>query len=204
MAGIPGYVWDTRMRGGRYRTVGENGRLGRLVSPSEIANNLRTLHERTAQQYARLASGVYSNKITVETFQMAMQSEIKSLHIAMSALGSGGWSRATQATWGRAGAALRKEYAFLAGFADDLKNGRLTEDDARNRAALYADNAYGRFWNEYSRTQASGGMKEERLIVAADERTCKICTAAAGRGWVEIGTLIIPQHLRCRCEKDYR
>lgn len=201
---MPGYVWDSRMRGGRYRIVKADGKLGRLVPPSEIASNLRTLHERTATRYADLVSGVYSNQITVETFQLAMQGEIKSLHVAMSALGAGGWSKATQATWGRAGNTLRKEYAFLVGFADDLKNGRLSEDEARARAELYADNAYGRFWNEYSRTQESGGMKEEHLIVVGDERTCPICTAAAGRGWVQIGTLMVPQHLRCRCEKEYR
>lgn len=204
MASMPGYVWDSRLRGGRYRVVLPSGKLGKIVSASSIAQDLRTLHAITAAQYAAMVGGVFSGEIAMATFQLAMMAELKSLHVAMSALGAGGWNKAGPDTWGRAGNRLRREYAFLAGFVNDLKNNRLSETEARSRAELYADNAYGAFWKEYSRTQKAGGITEERLIVIPDERLCPICSAAADRGWIEVGTLDVPQHLRCRCEKDYR
>ena len=38
---LPGYAWDTRVQGGRYRVVNADGSLGRFVSESEIADILR-------------------------------------------------------------------------------------------------------------------------------------------------------------------
>ena len=199
----PGYAWDPRLQGGRYRVVLPDGRLGRIVTPTSIANDLRALHERSANQYARLVAGVYNGQITPAVFQLAMQAELKNIHTAMAALGVGGWSRADQATWGRVGQELRTEYRYLAGFVREIAEGNLTEAQARERAKLYADNAYGRFWDEYTRTLKANGMTRERIVTANDERVCKICGGAEDRGWVPIGTWSLGLHNRCRCRKDY-
>lgn len=204
VASLPGYVWDKRLQGGRYRIVNANGSLGRVVSITQVADNLRTLHDRSATTFANLVGGYLSNKITLAVMAEVFMAELKNLHLATSALGAGGWNRMDAAAWGRAGRVLRNEYRFLSGFVADLRAGRLTEKQARNRARLYADNAYGAFWREFDRVNARGGQTQEHLIPVGDERVCQICTAAAGRGWVKIGTFLIPLHNVCRCQKDYR
>jgi hypothetical protein len=202
---LPGYVFDERMRGGRYRVQNPDGSLGRLVSQKSIAADVRSLHEASAARFAGLARAAQAGDILPADFQRAMMSELKDLHNATAALAHGGWSGMDSAAWGRNGQILRDEYKFLAGFAQDLADGKLTAAQADARARLYVDGAYARYWAEDLRVKA-GQYAEERFVTVGDDRVCRICRGEERRGWGPIGSRALPGdlHAGCRCEKDYR
>ena len=199
---LPGYAWDPRMGSGRYRVLKADGSLGRLVSQQQIVNELRVLHERSALQLGRLARLAVAGDISPATFQITMMQELKSLHNASAALANGGWSNVSKSTWGRNGRILRDEYRALAGFARDIDRGIITADAAADRAALYTDNAYGRYWDE-SQRRARDTFSRQRIVTAQDEKVCSICQAAEQQGWTPIGANNVPLHLRCRCHIEY-
>lgn len=211
-AGLPGYVWDERMRGGRWRTLRPDGRPGRLVSNETLLNRLGELHDASAGRFADMAEAVINNEITAADFQAAIQMELRSLYGATAALGRGGFGRMGPVEWGRNGQALRFQYERLAGFAQDLADGKLALPEARARAAMYAKSAWSRFWQEDLLWKVeSGEYREYQWIDARDERECDDCEELAARGWVPIGELgTVPgagdtQCLtNCRCGLRYR
>ena len=212
---LPGYVWDTRFGSGRYRIILPDGRLGALVSRDEIVSVVRNLHDASAARFGLLAQDAVAGRIAVADFQQAMMLELKHLYNASSALAVGGYNKMTAVEWGRNGQILRGEYAYLAGFAQDIADGKLTPAQADARARLYAGKAYSRFWAEHSLQQQAAGYTQERWNTAADERVCTGgeragCQGLGDLGWVAIGTLPNPgdgstQCLgACRCDKEFR
>lgn len=55
---LPGYVWDERLSGGRYRIVNADGRLGRIVSAQQMATDLRRMYERSIETFTALGRAV--------------------------------------------------------------------------------------------------------------------------------------------------
>ena len=199
---LPGYAWDTRMQGGRYRIVNADGSLGRLVSEEEIADNLRTMYERTADQFAALAAAVVVGDITASLFQRAMMEQLKNLHLSTAVLGAGGWDQADKRLYGRVGRTLRDEYRYLARLTRQFEAGEITPEQAIARAGLYADGAYGQYRRETDRRMRLAGVQEEWL--RTEPGACNVCRLAESDGWVELGTHEIPKHPSCRCHKEYR
>lgn len=208
---LPGYVWDERLRGGRYRHIAEDGRLGNIVSQREITANLRSIHDASALRYGNLAADAANGLISPAEFQRAMQAELKALYNGSSALARGGWSRMGPVEWGRNGQILRGEYRHLAGFAQDLADGKLTPEQAAARARLYSGKAYSRFWAEDALSKRDAGYHEERWDDTGDNRECADCALLAARGWVPLGGLGTTPGAgdtaclgNCRCELEYR
>lgn len=201
---LPGYVWDERLRGGRYREVLPDGKLGKFVSSEAIARDLATLHDAFADHLGGLAADMVDGKITPAVFQLTVQQQIKNAAVANTALANGGWTRVSQAGWGRAGAMLVNEYFYLRRFVAAYNNGELSREATIDRARLYAGNAYGRYYDERDYYMLNDGATLARLVVNPDERLCKICKGIADEGWKPIRSIIIPVHGRCRCAKEYQ
>jgi hypothetical protein len=70
-----------------------------------------------------------------------MKSEIRALHSADAAIGSGGWENMSQSDWGKVGAAVKSEYRFLHGFAEAVAENRDTISLAaiQARAKMYGE-----------------------------------------------------------------
>ena len=207
---LPGYVWDTRMQGGRYRTIDDAGKLGKLVSRDDIVGLVRDLSDKTAERFGNLARDAVNGVITPADFQEAMTGELRSLYNSTSALGAGGWNQLGPAEWGRNGQILKGEYTHLAGFAQDIADGKLTEAQAAARATLYSGKGYSRFWDEDARRQQDGGMDTERWEDTGLPGECGDCAKLAAKGTVPIGTLgCVPGDGstecggHCRCEIVY-
>lgn len=214
LPGLPGYTWDTRMSGGRYRVLLPDGRLGALVSADTIRGLVRDLHDASAERFALLAQDAVAGLILPADFQEAMTRELRHLYNASSALAVGGYNNMTSVEYGRNGQILRGEYQALAGFAQDIADGKLTPAQAAARAKLYAGKAYSRFWAEHSLQQANSGATTEQWITAADERVCTGgerlgCNELGALGPQPIGTLPNPGDGSteclgaCRCSKEY-
>lgn len=209
-AELPGFAWDDRLSGGRYRRVLPDGRLGRIVSRDEIVGLLRDVSDASGAKFAGMARAAVEGRITPAEFFRAMQGELRALHNACAALGVGGWGKVTPQIWGRNGQTLRGEYAYLRDFCEAVANGELTPAQAAARARLYAGKAYSRFWAEDRLQQIAAGMVEERWDDTGDDRECSDCHALAARGWVPIGTLPSPGDGSteclgaCRCSRLVR
>jgi hypothetical protein len=66
-----------------------------------------------------------------------MRKVIKDVYIAETMLGKGGRDKMTFADWGRIGNMVRRQYSFLARFAQDIKDGKLSPKQIAARARLY-------------------------------------------------------------------
>lgn len=199
------YVWDPRLSGGRWRRILSDGRLGRIVSNNEVNDAVRILAERHAKQFSLLAKDTIDGIISPAVFQETMQQTLKDLYNGLAAVGRGGWSKLTPVEWGRNGAQLRYEYERLALFVKKIVAGDYANavEDAMARAALYIDNAYGRYWDELTDVMKANGFSFESIRTVGDDRVCPICTDAEAAGKVPIGTYRVPLHLKCRCDKEY-
>jgi hypothetical protein len=198
------------MQGGRYRTIDADGKLGKLVARDDITGLVRDLSNKSAERFGQLAQDAVNGLITPADFQAVMQEELRNLYNASSALGAGGWDRLGSVEWGRNGQILRGEYQYLAGFAQDIADGKLTEAQAIARASLYSGKAYSRFWAEDKIVQQEGGKQFETWMDTGLPGECEDCANLAGQGTVPIGTLgTVPGAGEtacgghCRCEIEY-
>lgn len=81
---------------------------------------------------------VLDGEITVNMWHNAMREQVKVAHVNAYAAGrSGGWAAITAAEWGSVGNRLRRQYQYLARFADELKYKDLTIGQINARAGLY-------------------------------------------------------------------
>lgn len=204
-AGLPAYAWDTRST--RYRSI----ETGRYVARRKIVDLLRGVTDSAADRMGAIARLAARGDISPATFERAMQLELKHAANASAALGVGGWDRATNATHGRTGAALRVQYQFLRGFVRDIQAGGMNENVAASRAALYAGAAYNRYWTEERRGMLASGRTHVRWNVHHDSRECEDCARLGGLGWMPIETLPTTPGAgataclgHCRCSLDYR
>jgi hypothetical protein len=190
-AQLPGYAWDRRLGNGsgRYREVLADGRLGRIVGRDRIVGELRSVAQASATRYANLAADAVGGRLSPAYFQEAMRAELRNLYNATSALARGGWSQMDAAAWGANGQILKGEYSYLAGFAQDIADGKLSEAQAMARAELYAGKAYSRYWAEDRDMKIAAGYTEEQWLDTSDDRECGDCVALARRGRVPIGSL---------------
>ena len=207
---LPGFAWDLRMAGGRYRTIDAAGKLGKLVARNDIVKLAQDLSDASGETVANLAADAVNGAILPGDFQLAMQNELRNLYNATSALGAGGWDRLTAADFGANGQILRGEYAHLRDFAQAIANGEVTEAQARARAKLYSGKAYSRFWAQDRDVQIAAGMEEERRVDAKGPHECDDCKDLAAQDWAPIGTYPDPGDGStsclgaCQCIKVYR
>lgn len=204
--GLPGYAWDDRAR--RYVNLAT----GRYTAQGDINDLLRSVTLRASDTMAALAQNVSAGKLTTREFYEAMQLTLRQAYNANAALARGGWQQMTQADWGRNGHQLRTQYELLRSFCRDIEDGRLTltqrplsEAQIVARARLYADSAYGRYWQVMDERARSAGLAEGRTNTAGDDRVCQVCRTQQAKGWQALASFAPPlYHGGCRCDAEYR
>jgi hypothetical protein len=146
----------------------------------------------------------------VEAWQTAMARELKRVHLHALASGKGGWDQLTQADYGRVGARLREQYAYLRNFAQEVADGQLSEAQIRARMAMYSRSARtALFDGELAAKRAAGFTQKRRVLNPAEH--CADCTSYAARGWVAIDDNSLPMpgkdsecRTNCKCDLEYR
>lgn len=195
---LPGYVWDERLGGGRYRRLLDDGRLGRIVSQREIVRLLRVIADEIADALGNFAVALSNGHITLADAELAGQAMLFDFYNAFTALGRGGWSKMNDAARLRSIIILtRGTSAYPVGelqswreFMRAIVSDSMTEQAIRARAALYAGKAYARFWEEdrILRLQA-GDYQWETWLDHDDDAECNDCLALAALGKVPLGAL---------------
>lgn len=196
-----GYTWDTNAR--RYRDA-----LGRFVDERKIRAELDLTLGKVAERMNALSADLQGGRISLDVWHAEMRLAVKNTHVMSAALAKGGWGQLTQRDYGRIGAAVRKQYDYLNGFANEVALGRQTLNGRfLVRAKLYAQAARMMFERIREAEMIAAGMNEERNILGFADH-CFDCVAMTALGWVLIGTLIPIGERQCgpncKCRKAYR
>lgn len=140
-------------------------------------------------------------------WRSALQQELRSAHVAATALAHGGLPALGPRERGWVGGQLRAQYDYLSGFALDLAQGTLSDAQALARAALYAEATHGTYSAAHQRVQVAAGMTEARNVLGAAQH-CSECPSLSARGWVPVQSMPPPGARacgpRCRCALEYR
>ena len=199
-----GFTWDPGIA--RYR-----GPNGKIVGQDKVRLALDTAIRNAEREAVSLGARMAEGSITGQAFYRDMRQLVKNVHLFSAAAAKGGWAQMTQADFGRVGAQLRSEYAYLDGFAGEIDAGiQPLNGNIGRRAGDYIHAGRG----TYDRTQIAAmreaGMTEEKNVLHPAEH-CEgpnSCIEQRDRGWVPLGELVPIGDRRCRrrckCTKRFR
>lgn len=165
--------------------------------------------EESRQRLLGLADALFRGGLSVAEFEAAARDEIRMLHVELRLLGVGGREHATESDWGRVGATLRAEYAYLHAMCARIRRGELSDLRIRARMVLYAGaNALEEFENGRLWSMRAAGYTQKRRVLQPAVH-CDTCRAEAERGWVPIaepGWVVGDSECgpACRCTMGYR
>lgn len=198
----PAFTWNERSQ--RYR----NSATGRFVPRSQVRAALDIALDRSRNEVARVSRELVNGRLSLADWQLQVAREIKNMHLAGAALAKGGWAQMTASDFGRVGAICKREYGFLATFAQQIKSGEQRLDGSLvARANLYAQAPRGTYHAIEERGMMAQGKTECRNELGPADH-CEGCLAETAKGWVIIGELT-PIGSRqclanCRCSLSYR
>lgn len=189
----------------------------RTVDDTRAAGLIDTFIDRSFDRtFTPLTTLLEQDEITVNQWQAGIGTAIKDLYIALGTLAAGGRSQMTQQYWGSIGGRLGRQYGYLARFAEEVRQGRLTIGQIRQRTKMYANSARQAYWGIRDFRAREQGFTEERWVPIGDDATCGPCESAGAMGWQPIGTFGTPGSgmvtqaseceglTNCRCQKVYR
>jgi hypothetical protein len=196
-----GYTWSAALA--RYRAPN-----GRIVSTAQVRAAIDGSIDAYRESARSLAEQLRAGGISLRAWEAEMRVVVKDSQLLGAASAAGGWAQLDQRSLGRAGRAIRDQYAFLDRFASDVMTGRQKLDGSlTNRAVMYVEAARAAYEREREAIEIAAGYDEERNIRHASD-SCEGCIREERRGWVAIGALVpIGDRnclTRCRCEIERR
>jgi hypothetical protein len=199
---LTGFTWNADAK--RYRDES-----GKFVSKSTIQDGLENVMDTSALNMNALTQKLIDGNISLASWQSSMMSEIKSAHVAASALANGGWGQMTAVEWGATGQMIREQYDYLRNFSAQIADGTQALDGrALVRSDLYGDSANGTYEKMKTRLFLADGYEEEKAELEPGADHCDGCLDRAAQGWQPIGTLSDIGDEDCqardRCTKIYR
>jgi hypothetical protein len=193
-------------RAGRFR-----GPNGRFLSSDRVRRIIDATLLKHTNSVSELTELLRQHGIPVGEWERRMRQEIKAIHTYSAMAAKGGRAQLDNRDFGRIGAAVKRQYKYLRGFADDISSGKQRLDGGTvSRARLYAQAGRGSFEKTRQTEMRARGFAEERNILAPAEH-CEgagSCVEQTERGWVPVGELIpIGGRLcvvNCKCRIEYR
>jgi hypothetical protein len=169
-------------------------RIGAYRDPDGQAHTLAAVREAVDARVAAsqenmrsMARDYTQGRISLVRFEGLMRDEIKTLHVQTRVIGVGGPDMVTQSDYGKAGHAIRDEYAYLHGFVADIEAGRHSDAGIEDRAGKYAGaSAINEFEDGRRGVMAAQGFDLKRRVGPNDAHTCEECAAEIAQGWVDI------------------
>lgn len=183
---------------------------GRFVAQAAVREALDAAITAQSRLMAKLAGDLRSGRISRKRWLLEMRQAVKSVHLTSAALAKGGWAQMAPADYGRAGRAIRDQYAYLRRFEQQIAAGLPLDGRFLARIQLYVEAGRGTYHATERAEQERRGRRQERNVLNPADH-CEgagSCVAETARGWVTIGRLIpIGQRLcraRCKCTLEYR
>lgn len=181
---------------------------GRAVSWVQVRGVFDSVLERSGERMKALTRALREGTLDLDGFRVQMAAEVKRVHLQAVAMSKGGWLGMSQADYGRAGLAIREEYAYLRRFVSEIASGRQRLDGTLSaRAVLYAEAARRTFQKAHQKAMAVRGAAEEANVLGPADH-CPQCLEQQRLGWVPLGTLVVIGERickrRCKCHVIYR
>jgi hypothetical protein len=127
-------AWQYDAASRRYR-----GADGRYLGQKAMVGLRDAFTDNLKGRAADLATRRAEGDLSQNDWERQMRALVKAAHIDLHCLGRGGRRQMAPADWGRVGASIKAQYAYLGRFADDTAN--LSEAQMRARAGLYVEAA---------------------------------------------------------------
>jgi len=198
----PQYGWNKKAQ--RYYDLSS----GTFVASKDIRAALDASIVAGKKEIDNLTQKLLKSQISLADWQTQMAHTIKLQHVAAASLSVGGWAQATPAVWGRAGAELKKQYAFLQRLALQIESGKQPLNGSLVvRASMYGEAQRSTYEQSRRAEMKTGGAVEERRELHPG-KTCGDCHDQAVLGWQPIGTLKrigdSQCRMNCNCTFSYR
>lgn len=180
---------------------------GKQVSATYIKQHLTRYEAAVKAELLSKTDRLLAGKIDLASWQTQMAKEIRDAWRVNAILGKGGYENMTQADWGRLGGRLRAEYARLNKFAQDIKDGKLSDAQIRARITQYSQGPRVAFNDALQAAKKDAAYDLSRRYLGPAEH-CEDCIAYAAMGWRPIGELPPPGigsrcgH-NCMCEEEF-
>lgn len=182
---------------------------GRFVSYLDVRNVLDGVLQ--GAQTDMIASGLQlqSGLISLQEWQAIMRADIKALHTISGAAARGGWAQMSLSDWGYVGSEVKKQYAFLENFVQQIQSGQQALDGRfLTRVQLYAQAGRGTYEQMRRRCEKLyNKMQQERRVLGIADH-CNGCLVQAALRWQPIGRLdsIGDEECctNCRCHFEFR
>lgn len=167
---------------------------GKFVARETVKAASESIGAQAARNIESDSQRFYNGEISHADWDAAMRGHIRDLHVSQAALASGGWDAMTPRDWGRSGAAVREQYAYLNGMGERIQSGYYGADLSRNGFMAHAK-SYGKAGRQtFERVQGLNALEDlghgEVSNVLADrvEEHCngpRNCIAMSALGWVK-------------------
>jgi hypothetical protein len=186
-----------------------NRKNGRIVSAQEVRNAVDTVIDVDAIRLQNVAQLLVDGKINLPEWQLQTSALLKNLHVGMGLAACGGVNVVSASDMGYIASQIKEQYKYLRNLAKQIKNDTQKLDKSLvARAGSYAQAARATYENTLQRRAKAAGLSQEKSVLDSAAEHCNPCVDEAGKGWVDIGSLIpIGQRScrsQCRCHFTYR
>jgi hypothetical protein len=199
------FYWDASTQ--RYRDAS-----GRFVSRARVRQAIDRAIDVAQAEIRTLSRQLANGSRSIDSWYFEMRGLVKDVNLMSAAAARGGFAQMTAADYGRVGAQVKQQYAYLDRFVGQIAAGGMKLGPGfLNRAASYANAGRG-FYHKI----VGGAMKdvgydlERNQLGPVEVGHCEgpdSCLAETARGWVQIGTLVpIGERLcrgACKCSIAY-
>jgi len=192
-----------RWTGTRYR----DHETGRFVSRVAVRRTFEESLVNVERLTDSLADDLRAGRISLLEWRERMREAIKFSQMAALELTTGGRAQTTQADYGRAGQQIRRQYAYLEAWVEQIKAGLPIDNRMEPRAASYLQSALVSHRTHQRAALQAQGFDQIRSIRHPGE-SCAQCIAEEARGFVPIGQHVPIGQRQClnhdNCTEEFR
>jgi hypothetical protein len=191
----PTFAFDSSSQRFRYTSGARNGE---YVSQAKIKDIVDREYIRSQKAVlGAIGDRLISGELELADWEVEVSQALKTLHINSYTLGKGGIERLTPRDYGTIGAKVKREYAYLRNFTNDVATGEMSIAQFQNRLSMYADTAFSTYQQARVISHRSDGFEWYRNIRNASE-SCSECISISAQGWQQVGTLVAIGARKCK------
>ena len=181
----------------------------RRFVPSGIMNAIsKYQRDDGARKVREAAQQLIEAKTTLTEWQKSMRSILKSQHLKEAMQAKGGAGKLTPKDYLAVSKELKKEYGYLRVFAQDIKDGKVSEKQFLARTQMYVTKARVSGEVMARENALTSGMTLMERILDSGGNSCAECRQYAAAGIKPIGELPLPTEAcscrsYCKCTVKY-